>query len=438
MLTRSKAKEGPPNEEAAAAPKSRKKQKVSRDDRAVAVALANLRKAPLPNKDQFAYELNFSQEYKSNSIGGHISRTVKGFAQAVASSKKKGPKFKRAKAKRKKTCAIPRPSFTKQACDHFLKMAAEGHPIFYSGTEERDCPRLPKNRKTIVCSAPKDLKVLEVDPEKGLHMPGVFTVVPQAAVQEVFWSKEHFSQFYSALDQLKDQSKNPSTPRGKTRIPILEDSEGTKYITVGTAPCRNKKGCNNQMRGLDLPENEAAYESISRLIRMTEAVAKGWIDYEALVALGVMKDLADVEGMPLHDGKKSKLCAAFAMGKNCYLNAHTDVDAFLSINMAIPKDLSDDVWKDGAILNYWCFPALGFCIPLRCRDILIFNPLESHCISSRCNDQRDEYNVTMYLKTAVVGGNDNSPGRLTTLAEKIQGNKDIQEAKEFEEKALEK
>ena len=48
-----------------------------------------------------------------------------------------------------------------------------------------------------------------------------------------------------------------------------------------------------------------------------------------------------------------------------------------------------------------------FAVPLRPGDYLLFNALESHCVSSRCNTDCDVYTMTCYLKTAVVGGNDN-------------------------------
>jgi hypothetical protein len=34
--------------------------------------------------------------------------------------------------------------------------------------------------------------------------------------------------------------------------------------------------------------------------------------------------------------------------------------------------------------------------------------LEYHCLSSRCDEEVDIFCVSSYLKTAVVGGNDNS------------------------------
>jgi hypothetical protein len=62
---------------------------------------------------------------------------------------------------------------------------------------------------------------------------------------------------------------------------------------------------------------------------------------------------------------------------------------------------------DDAIVVYFCFPTLGVSIPLRPGDYLFFNPRIPHCVSSRCKHTQDVLLVTMYLKTAVVGLNNN-------------------------------
>ena len=65
-------------------------------------------------------------------------------------------------------------------------------------------------------------------------------------------------------------------------------------------------------------------------------------------------------------------------------------------------DLNNDV------IMYFCFPTLGIAIPLRPGDYLMFNPLIPHCILSQCKHKDDIICLTMYLKTAIVGLNDNS------------------------------
>jgi len=50
---------------------------------------------------------------------------------------------------------------------------------------------------------------------------------------------------------------------------------------------------------------------------------------------------------------------------------------------------------------------LGVAVPMRPGDFLLFNARILHCISSRCCTDDDIMCISMFLKTAVVGGNDN-------------------------------
>ena len=56
---------------------------------------------------------------------------------------------------------------------------------------------------------------------------------------------------------------------------------------------------------------------------------------------------------------------------------------------------------------YFSFPRLGVTVPLRPGDFLLVNALEYHCLSSRCKPGVDLFCASSYLKTAIVGGNDN-------------------------------
>ena len=94
-----------------------------------------------------------------------------------------------------------------------------------------------------------------------------------------------------------------------------------------------------------------------------------------------------------------------AFGKNAFLRAHTDQD-FTYSDAQVHVD-GTEYHLDDPIACYFCFPRLGIAVPLRPGDYLLFNALEPHCVSSRCNTDIDVYTMTCYLKTAVVGGNNN-------------------------------
>ena len=62
---------------------------------------------------------------------------------------------------------------------------------------------------------------------------------------------------------------------------------------------------------------------------------------------------------------------------------------------------------DDNIVVFFCFPTLGVAIPLRPGDYLMFNSLISHCVFSKCNNNDNVVILSTYLKTAVVGMNNN-------------------------------
>ena len=96
-----------------------------------------------------------------------------------------------------------------------------------------------------------------------------------------------------------------------------------------------------------------------------------------------------------------------AFGCNVFLPCHTDQDFTMSIIQAFLRGV-DKYDVDDSIVVYFCFPTLGVAIPLRPGDYLIFSSLIPHCVSSRCSHTHDVLLVTMYLKTAVAGLNNNN------------------------------
>ena len=101
-----------------------------------------------------------------------------------------------------------------------------------------------------------------------------------------------------------------------------------------------------------------------------------------------------------------KYYGALAFGCNVFLPCHTDSDFTMSMAQIhlkgkVAYELHDDV------VVYFCFPTLGVAVPLRPGDFLIFNALIPHCLSSRCRQVDKIYSLATYLKTSVVGLNNN-------------------------------
>jgi hypothetical protein len=106
--------------------------------------------------------------------------------------------------------------------------------------------------------------------------------------------------------------------------------------------------------------------------------------------------------------KRTDVFASMSSGLNVFLPVHNNMDFFYSTTTVIKRGqpaMNDD------ILNYF-FSEQGVCVVLRNYDILLFNTQKLHCVSYRKNPSNNKSNdiccVSFYLKTDVVGGNENS------------------------------
>jgi hypothetical protein len=71
-------------------------------------------------------------------------------------------------------------------------------------------------------------------------------------------------------------------------------------------------------------------------------------------------------------------------------------------------DGKDSYKLDDDVVVFFCFPTLGIAVPMRPGDFLLFNSRLPHCISTRCHRAEKIMCISMFLKTLVVGCNNNS------------------------------
>jgi hypothetical protein len=121
----------------------------------------------------------------------------------------------------------------------------------------------------------------------------------------------------------------------------------------------------------------------------------------------------------LDSGTPPSIWGSLASARNHYLNSHTDADFFYSLLTTVSAHgLREDIDRysrtDAEVCNYYfTFAEQGIAVvALRPPgDILVlFNPLYEHCLLSRTSvyETKDVFTLSMYLKTAIVGMNDNS------------------------------
>lgn len=278
----------------------------------------------------------------------------------------------------------------------------ERNLTFFSGTESKDISGIPPKYvdASEVLSASLDLVVL--DNTEGLYMPGVFTLVPRQKAAGAY-PKGLLSEVYDGL-AYQEKCNSRSTARAKGVRVVCHESPST-YITFGTYTKLDQQGVGHQLKSLD--KNKKHHTNVGKFAKTVERLAVEYMDTESLHAVGTVREVSNYPGMDCGDGTQTKIWPSVSCGKNVYLSAHTDDDFFLSVTSVVAKDEGKELEIDAPICNYFCFPEQGVCVALRSGDVLLFNPLVHHCVSSRSDTSKDMFCLSMYLKTAVVGGNDN-------------------------------
>lgn len=186
--------------------------------------------------------------------------------------------------------------------------------------------------------------------------------------------------------------------RGKGITIQCEDS--FKYACVGSATIKNEKGC----RPLHNVMAKLKEEVQSILIQHVRSVERLFEKYMETSVISNVREGIKLVNAPLLQntaGEEASIYQSFAVGRNIYLSCHIDKDFIYSAATVVHREVKDEV------IAYFNFPRLGLAIPLKPFDVLFFNPNEPHMISSRCHDDDDVFCLSFYLKTALMGGNNN-------------------------------
>ena len=197
--------------------------------------------------------------------------------------------------------------------------------------------------------------------------------------------------------------------RGKGRIVYSE----FKYVTMGTQPCRAGPGVRSYTYHMEEMPSKS-WDNIVNTLAKVESIMSSYVPSEELRQLNLGRELLGYKTMTPSHGTKDehelilplKIFGGIAFGFQVHNKIHTDDDYSRSVVSVHVENFQYRFLNH--IVAYFCFPRIGIAVALRPGDILIFNAQEPHAISSRC---RSNYKVlcgSMYLKTAVVGLNNNS------------------------------
>ena len=238
-----------------------------------------------------------------------------------------------------------------------------------------------------------------------------FCIAPRKYCAQNLLNKGKVKSLVTAFDRVTESKKIPNQRAKSIGRQVFCDESSCKpvsvpYTVAGVQAPQGAKGVKSHSRQapeLAKTNNKWAWDALLDLIKRLEFIYKQSVPKEVIAHLEAAKKVVDFPTYPSHDGsKKSEYLGAVAYAKNVYLSMHDDDDFSYSIMSPQMEHLSEKV------VMYFAFPSLGICVPLRPGDVLIFNPRTFHGASSRCRNADEIYCTSVYQKTKVVGGNDNS------------------------------
>ena len=274
--------------------------------------------------------------------------------------------------------------------------AFDGRPV-----EDQKASRLP--------GAPSHVKVVPVqtlhlhdptDPDGGTRcfvkdheMGSIFTVVPR---HKSLSRMRNPNTLCDAFERIEKCSKPTDRGKGKT---VCLPTPGSRHFCAGSFPMRAKKGLG--MRWEATVNDRHPLESFIESSRKT---MEECMPSRFLKGVHAAKEVVDCDAFVENGDGANETFGGVACGKNVFLSAHKDNDAFCSITsvVASPGTPAD------AVLCCFTFPAYGVAVALRSGDILVFNPQVHHCVSSATESTAAYCCLSLYLKTSLVGLNDNS------------------------------
>ena len=202
------------------------------------------------------------------------------------------------------------------------------------------------------------------------------------------------------------EATTPSDTCRATNVKRVRMTDGydSKYIIIGTSPKRSGKGSQECMKGFERAECELQRKLFGIWFKRVEHCIRGYLPWYLKELLKAVGNMCRHGMMPVGHDESSDIWPALAVGRNVYLNVHTDEDYCWTLTTVVTNETPS---MDSPVVSYMCFPTLGTAVALRNGDLLMFNPLIPHCLSTRCSSNRDVYCVSMYMKSLLVGGSDN-------------------------------
>ena len=203
-------------------------------------------------------------------------------------------------------------------------------------------------------------------------------------------------------------TQRQSLARGKGNHVFTENN--SKYCCVGAQPGRAQKGVLSGLYRLKHGFESKDWDTLHKLLKRAEYAFDRYMNTDIIRHISCARSRVNFKTMepsPSSSHQKTgRYYSGLGFGINVFLRCHVDRDFTMSI---VQVHVDDHIYQvDDKIVCYFAFPRIGIAVALRPGDFLLFNPQEPHSISSRCRTEDEIYCISSYLKTAVVGLNDNS------------------------------
>jgi hypothetical protein len=296
--------------------------------------------------------------------------------------------------------------------------------LYIAGISVETLPILPP--KSIAWSIQEHFQLFSNHLGTGCHLNDCFTLLPREWIRRTFKDTQVFYQCF--LNIIQNRKHKRKDPRGDDKVPVYDSQFNSTYLTFGQSCSRKEAGLIDVNRELDKEEIRFEREVLHKYFGKMTHCAKAYMDTASIVFSKYVRAMTNYNNFRLDDDDNSdSIWPTIAIAINVLMEMHCDNDYFIGavgvlgengfheeyhaeyskdcpsgrIELALP--LSNE-----SILQYFCFPTAGVSVALRNGDVLLFNALLPHCISSRATKSENVICTSLYLKTALVGGNDNT------------------------------
>ena len=252
----------------------------------------------------------------------------------------------------------------------------------------------------------------ETNPDRGLTYARLnnalpFIRMPRSMALNII-GKCSITKIYNALDACEKMRKVSLVRSDRKRV-FGDYGKPVTYTCVGVQVSRNSRQVFDSPPCMDkLPSRH--WEALTWIMRRAEICFEELADHQVVSHMRNAKAAVPFKTMSLFNHTTQPSCKYYgglAFGCNVFLRCHTDQDFTMSIVQIFLKGTYTYRIDDDVVV-YFCFPTLGVAVPLRPGDYLMFNALVPHCVSSRCNNNDNVIVLSMYMKSSVVGMNNNA------------------------------